>query len=193
MKKLIVIPALIAFGLVCISGVQNANAYFTTYVTAKGGYEVSWKHKETIEENFTDWDKYVTIKSEEDSIPVYIRAKAFAGSTYSLTYSGTDWSYNSGDGFYYYQYALNGGETTTALRISIDQIPLNPQGGENFNVVVIYESLPVVYDEDGEMISPQDADWSQTITSTTETMPVNPNQENSSENIVIIEGGTQNE
>lgn len=193
MKKSIVVTALLACCLVVFSGVQNANAYFTTYVTAKGGYEVSWKHRERIDENFSDWDKYVTITSEEDSIPVYIRAKAFSGSTYTLTYTGADWTYNAADDFYYYNVPLKGGETTTALRISIDQIPLNPREGENFNVIVIYESLPVQYDENGELLPPVRADWSQTITSTSETFPVEIEPGDGEENVVVIEGGAQNE
>ena len=83
-KRMNIISAALAVGLVCISSVQNANAYFTTYVTAKGGYEVSWEHHEKITEEFVDWNKYVTITSEEGSIPVYVRVKAFAGSSYQL-------------------------------------------------------------------------------------------------------------
>ncbi|MDE7247058.1 MAG: hypothetical protein K2N43_04150, partial [Lachnospiraceae bacterium] len=101
-KRMNIISAVLAVGLVCISSVQNANAYFTTYVTAKGGYEVSWKHKEDIHEEFRDWSKYVTITSEAGSVPVYVRVKAFAGSSYELDYEGTGWTYNSADGYYYY-------------------------------------------------------------------------------------------
>lgn len=160
-----IISAALAVGLVCISGVQNANAYFTTYVTAKGGYEVSWKHREKITEEFVDWNKYVTITSEEDSIPVYVRVKAFAGSRYKLTYQGTGWTYNEADGYCYYDSVLQGGGTATGLRVGIDNVPVNPKEGTDFNVVVVYETIPVQYGADGSMTEPAKADWTQRKTS----------------------------
>lgn len=163
MKLRSILPAIIAVGFVCISSVSNANAYFTTYVTAKGGYAVNWKHEEHIDESFEDWNKYVTITSKPESIPVFVRVKAFSGSTYSLSYSGNEWTEN--DGYYYYNNVLNGGETTSALRVYIDNIPTNPQKKENFNVVVIYETIPAQFDEEGNFISPVLADWTKEIAS----------------------------
>lgn len=161
MKGKNVLPVIIALGLLGVSNVSNANAYFTTYVTAKGGYKVNWEHKEYMEENFEEWSKYVSIVSKENSIPVFVRAKAFAGSTYSLQYSGNDWTYHAADDFYYYDNVLKGGEQTSSLRIFIDNIPANPKPGENFNVVVIYETIPVQYDDNGNPLAPTQADWSQ--------------------------------
>ncbi len=86
MRKHVFIPALMAAALLCVSQVGNANAYFTTYVKAKGGYPVSWEHHENINESFNDWSKYVSITSKEGSVPVYVRVKAFAGSKYTLEY-----------------------------------------------------------------------------------------------------------
>ena len=163
MKLRSILPAIIAVGFVCISSVSNANAYFTTYVTAKGGYAINWKHEEHIDESFEDWNKYVTITSKPESIPVFVRVKAFSGSTYSLSYSGNEWTENGG--YYYYNNVLNGGETTSALRVFIDNIPTNPQKKENFNVVVIYETIPAQFDEEGKFISPVLADWTKEIAS----------------------------
>ncbi len=164
-KRMNIISAALAVGLVCISSVQNANAYFTTYVTAKGGYEVSWEHHEKITEEFVDWNKYVTITSEEGSIPVYVRVKAFAGSSYQLVYEGTGWTYNSADGYCYYDSVLQGGGTATGLRVGIDNVPANPKEGMDFNVVVVYETIPIQYGADGSMIEPAKADWTQRKTS----------------------------
>lgn len=166
-KRMNIISAVLAVGLVCISSVQNANAYFTTYVTAKGGYEVSWKHREDINEEFRDWSKYITITSEAGSVPVYVRVKAFAGSTYGLVYEGDGWTYSSADGYCYYNSVLQGGGTAAGLRVGIDNVPVNPKDGMDFNVVVVYETIPVQYGADGSMIAPQDADWTQRKTSQT--------------------------
>ena len=153
-KRMNIISAVLAVGLVCISSVHSANAYFTTYVTAKGGYEVSWKHREHINENFSEWKKSVTITSEEGSVPVYVRVKAFAGSTYQLTYEGSQWTEK--DGYYYYNSPLQGGGTTDVLDVGIKNIPENLKDGMNFNVVVVYETIPVQYG-----VNPWDADWTQ--------------------------------
>lgn len=167
MKYMRVMPALLAAGMICVSHMGIANAYFTTYVTAKGGYEIAW-HKEKIEEVYNDWTKTITISSEENSIPVYVRAKAFAGSTYELKYMGKDWTYRE-DGYYYYNNVLNGGETTSALNVIISKIPIQPKQGENFNVIVIYETTPVQYDEEGNMIACGDADWNEILSTKTKT------------------------
>lgn len=164
MKIKRIMPVLLAFVLLCVGHVESASAYFTTYVTAMGGYPVSWEHHEKIHEDFQDWKKYVTISSDPDSIPVYVRAKAFSGSTYQLSYSGSEWKYTEKDQYCYYQKALNGGETTSALLVSIDNIPINPEKEDNFNVIVIYECIPVIYDEDGQMVPPEQADWSKPLT-----------------------------
>lgn len=159
MRKHVFIPALMAAALLCVSQVGNANAYFTTYVKAKGGYPVSWEHHENINESFNDWSKYVSITSKEGSVPVYVRVKAFAGSKYTLEYFGDDWTYNPLDDYFYYKYQLEGGQTTSTLRIGISNIPANVQEGLNFNVVVVYETIPVQVNESGEALSPIDADW----------------------------------
>lgn len=152
-------------GLVCMGSVGNANAYFTTYVTAKGGYSVSWYHEEEMHEEFTNWCKYITIASKEGSIPVFVRAKAFAGSTYTLSYEGSGWTYNQADGYYYYDTPLSGGATTNELLVHIDDIPVTPKTETNFNVVVVYETIPATYDDSGNATDPMTADWSQTLTS----------------------------
>ena len=149
----------VTIGIILCSKIEEANAYFTTYVTAKGGYKVNWSHKESIEESFMAWNKYISITSDEGSIPVYVRVKALAGSTYELLYSGADWEYCDEDGYYYYKKVLAGGSSTTSLCIYIDKIPVMADEGDNFNVVVVYETIPVQYDDMGNVISPMNAEW----------------------------------
>lgn len=152
-----VVPVLLAVALICLSKVEHANAYFTTYVTSIGGYTVRWGHHEKIEESFNDWSKYVSISSQEGSVPVFVRVRAFCGADCKLEYTGNDWT-RSGD-YYYYNKPLMGGEKTTALRIAIVDIPDNPKEDDNFNVVVIYETVPAQYSADGVMLEPIGADW----------------------------------
>lgn len=188
MKVKTLLPALFAVCLICMSNVHNANAFFTTYVTAKGGYEVYYMRDTKLDEKYNDWNKYVTVTNKEGSIPVYVRVKAFAGSLYTLSYSGEGWVYSEKDGYYYYEQPLNGGQTTKALRVLIDNIPVKPEAGDNFNVVVIYETIPIQYAADNTLIAPDAADWSKTLTSTTESENVSI-QENVTDSELTIDGG----
>lgn len=130
-------------------------AYFTTYATAKGYVEVSLEEQTTIDETFGSWTKHLTIANQgNDSRAVYVRAKAFGGEQYTLTYSGSGWSQNA-DGYYYYDSILNPGQTTSTLDVKISGIPDSAKDGDNFNVVVIYETTPVLYDAQGKPY----ADW----------------------------------
>ena len=111
---------------------------------------------------FPNWTKRITIPSAEDSEPVFIRVKAFCGSKYTLTYTDADgrWSLGS-DGYYYYSAPVEGGASTSELQIHINNVPSTVTDGESFNVVVIYESTPVRFREDGSAY----ADWSSILDS----------------------------
>lgn len=161
MKKKNIILAALAVSLTVSAGVGTAWSYFTTYAEASGGYTLNLGDKTTVEEEFSSWTKHVAITSREDSEPVYVRARAFCGSDYQLVYSGSaKWSPNS-DGYYYYSDILNGGEQTEVLDIKIENIPADEdlKDGDNFNVVVIYETTPVRYRADGTPY----ADWTATL------------------------------
>lgn len=165
MKKKNILLAALAVSLTLSAGAGSAWAYFTTYANASGGYTLSLGDKTTISENEpTSWTKHVVITSQADSKPVYVRARAFCGSDYELIYSGSaKWSPNS-DGYYYYSDILNGGESTDMLDIKIENIPEEVKNGDSFNVVVIYETTPVRYHEDGTPY----ADWTAELNTTVE-------------------------
>lgn len=138
------------------TGVGKTLAYFTTYAEAKGSQEILLGDTTTITERYEDWTKTVAITNSENSPQaVYVRAKAYSGSTYPLTYSGdSNWTKGEGN-YYYYKLPLNPGETSGSLVVKISGIPEKLQGGENFNVVIVYETTPVMYDESGNAY----ADW----------------------------------
>lgn len=155
MKKSNLILTASAVMLVLSAGINSANAYFTTYAEAKGGYEINLGDRTKINEKFTGWIKYVTITSDEKSEPVYVRAKAFSGSQYTLQYSGSGWTLGN-DGYYYYNSILNANESTSELLVQINGVPVVANNEDSFNVIVVYESTPVIYDAEG---NPK-ADWS---------------------------------
>lgn len=160
MKKKSVIFAAIAVVLVLAANLPLAWGYFSTYTEAQGGMPIQSRKVETeIEEpEVTNWAKHLVITNSEGGSPVYIRAKAFGGSEYDLSYE-SDGSWKLGEGeFYYYKDILNAGGETSELLVKINNRPADEKGQE-FNVVVIYESTPVRYDESGNPY----ADWDQPL------------------------------
>lgn len=125
----------------------SAMAYFTTYATASGGAEVSldFTHTEPGEE-VVDWTKRITVKNT-GSVDCYVRVKLFAGEKYleGLDISGEGWERGEGD-YYYYNKVVPAGKTSSLLSAKIG----NMESEEDFNVIVVQESTPVLYSENGD-------------------------------------------
>ena len=134
--------------------IGSAMAYFTTYATATGGAQLKLGTTTTkIDETVTEWTKHITISNTGD-FDCYIRVKAFAGNVYQerLVFSDGTGKWTPGaDGFWYYTDILPVGDASEELLIKIDHL----EKEENFNVIVVQECTPVVYDEDGNPY----ADW----------------------------------
>lgn len=160
MKKNSVIFAAIAVVLILASNLPLAWGYFSTYTEARGGVLIQPRKTETEikEPEVSDWTKHVVISNSKDGSPVYVRAKAFCGSEYELEYE-SDGSWTPGEGgYYYYNGILDPGKDTPELLVKIKNHPKD-ENGQEFNVVVIYESTPVRHDKDGNPY----ANWSQTL------------------------------
>jgi hypothetical protein len=156
MKKYLGMTILL-LGLVFTASLGTTWAYFTTYAQAQGGYTISLGDKTELRETFSAWTKHLTVTADADAQPVYIRARAFSGSQYGLTYSDESGLWTPGaDGYYYYNAILEAGQETQTLDIHIDNVPSDLTDPTEFHVVVIYESTPVRYNEDGEPYG----DWS---------------------------------
>lgn len=144
-KKKMLLAAL-ALALVATLGVGSAMAYFTTYSTASGTVEMNMGFTETIPDETLDQNgKHVTIRNVGD-YDCFIRVKAFA--PFELTYvaPNNDWT-DGGDGYWYYNPVLVAGGTSSELNVSFEY-PVNTEEEttEEFNVVVVQEYTPVVYD-----------------------------------------------
>ena len=138
--------------------VSEAMAYFTTYVTAKGGYSITLGTGSSMEEQVENMTKKITI-SNTGATECYVRVKVFSGDMVDISYSGaTDgkgtayWSKNESDGYWYYKDIVPVGGKTEVLQAKIHV----PEGfEESFDVIVIQECTPVLYTEDGTPF----ADW----------------------------------
>ena len=161
MKRRQMILPLLALALILTTAIPPALAYFTATTSAKGGYTVHLETTTSIDEGFKDWTKSVSVANTKGE-PVFIRARAYAGSAFSLTYSGSGWE-NRGDGWYYYTSPIAAGGATSPLNVTIGNIPRATEAS-GFNVAVVYESTPVLYNASGGTY----ADWTMTLDTGTE-------------------------
>jgi len=140
---------LLALVLVLASGIGTAMAYFTTYVSAKGGYVIHLEDQSEIIEDVSSWTKHVSILNKEGSSTVFVRVKAVVDDPeIKLEFRGDGWVLGEGD-YYYFQSPLKGGETTDPeLQIHIGPVDENAKPGDSFNVTVYYESVPAVWTMD---------------------------------------------
>lgn len=159
MKRRHLVLAALAVLLTLGAYLGAASAYFTTYADARGGYPIELGSHTDMYERLSQWTKHVTVTSDEGGEPVYVRVRAFWGMTYHVSYDGENGWRDGGDGYWYYDGILYGGEETAELAIHINDVPDNVEEGDSFNIVVIYESTPVQYDETGAPY----ADWSITL------------------------------
>ena len=141
-------------------GIGSAMAYFTTYAIANGEVEVDLGFTQTIpEEKVVDGKKEIVLKNIGD-YDCYVRLKALTGNVYkdSIVYSepnGTGKWTPGADGYYYYSDIVEPKGSSTQIDVSFAFPEIEPA---DFNVIIIQECTPVLYDADGNPY----ADWSVT-------------------------------
>ena len=155
---------LAGLALLLVAGllVETAMAYFTTYKVAEGGVKLNFGYAEMMLSetvNLEAQQKEITVKNAGDAA-CYVRIKAFAGEEnkddlyYVEPGDAGKWGPGtSEDGFYYYSEIVPANGSTTPIHVGF----FLPEGEEamEFNVIIIEESTPVLYDAQGEPY----ADW----------------------------------
>ena len=157
------------------AGTGRAMAYFTTYALASGGGTLALGVPRTdITEEVVDGEKQVSIQNVGD-YDCYVRLRAFAGNEYTLNYSYSENWEAGADGYYYYRPVLTPGSAADQMNIGISALKeALPEDGTlpaDFNVIVVQEYTPVLYDEEGNPY----ADWNMTEESVT--IPVQEERE----------------
>lgn len=161
MKRKQIIGLTALFALILSASVPSTIAYFTTYASALGRVEISLQAEtEIIEQLPEPYSKHVQVQLDQGSQPVYVRVRAFSSSTYPVTPrpSSTNWRQNG----QYWEYAIplfpeEGRNITDEIIFEIDP---KEDETQDFNIVVVSESIPVEFDENG---NPLPADWNKTI------------------------------
>ena len=139
---------------VATAGIGKANAFFTANDTAAGYNSISLGDETTVDEDYdyTNKQKILVFKNSADSKnAVFVRARAYAPSTMKTSYIGEGWQEES-DGWCYFTEEVKPNDEQT-LKIQIGDYPLEED--KEFNVIVVYETIPAA-DE-----NPLEADWDQ--------------------------------
>lgn len=130
--------------------IESSMAYFTTYVSAGGSEVIRLGAQTEIHEEVEKMIKHIQIENTSDN-DCFVRVKVLWGTTF-LNVSITDkdgsgnW-YDGGDGYWYYKPVLKAHQLTSVLDAKIEL----PDGfdKDSFNVIVLHECIPVVYDDNG--------------------------------------------
>lgn len=149
----------------------TALAYFTDSTEAEGGFALRLSPDVEIRETYGRRQKHVVIANADGSVPVWVRARAFSSLT--LAYSGEGWE-DGGDGWFYHASPVEAGSETSPLDVSIEfprertetvtevngmqttVVTSAPETGDEHDVEVVYECVPVTYGDDGK---PLPAAW----------------------------------
>ncbi len=162
MKKRHILLTILAVIFVLSSSIGTAIAYFTTFVTAKGGYVVHLGNQTKITENYSSGKKVLSVTNTgaEGKYPVFVRVRAFAGSDYELEAVDTTgkWILDRGFGqdtegkYWYYKDELVGNATSEELTINITYKDKDKEwkDGAERNIIVVYESTPAVFTSSGD-------------------------------------------
>ena len=182
MKRKSFVLTVLVLALVLSATIGSALAYFTANASAVGSVPIELGGGTRMEEEVGSWSKTVTIRYDtgdpNNTQPVYVRFRAFGpsydGGDGALTVTGEGWT-QSGD-WYYYSQALDP-EHADASPISVQIAEMTRaqydkflEEGDGLDVIVVYESAPVLYNADGSPMDPRTPEiWTQKVVQTRDT------------------------
>lgn len=157
-----------ALGMLAALTVESTMAYFTTYVSAGGSQVVNLEARTELDEDVSEMTKHIVLRNTSDRGDCFVRVRVFYGAEISVIMTDVegngDW-YDGEDGYWYYRPILPVGGRTSQLDAFIDTTGLVKPGTDasagieyvkdKFNVIVVQECTPVLYDADGNPY----ADW----------------------------------
>ena len=162
-----VVAVALAASLALGMGAAPAWAYFTDSHHADGGLPIKGQPDTDIHEWYAEATKHVVITNDEEAgLPVFVRAKVQTSLTFEAV--GKGWSAKPDeDGWYYYDTVVDPGAETQDLTVKVTfptvKSEEQPDGtavyGDNYSVIVLYESTPAIYDENGNPVIDWNYEW----------------------------------
>lgn len=152
---IVIILALMVVGAILVLLFESVNqekikeAEKKKYFSTGGGIIVDLGTLAELKEEIIDGTKHIVVENTSQINDCYIRVKAFSSEILNeLIYEHSEaWKKGEGD-WYYYLPVLPAGGSTEELLIKINAKKSDIEQ-ENFNVIVVFEHTPVVYDEEG--------------------------------------------
>lgn len=149
-----------ALGMTAALTIESSLAYFTTYVSAGGSLTVNLGAETTIHEDVSNMTKHISIRNISQTNDCFVRVKVFYGGELAVDFNDESGNWYLGeDDYWYYRPILPASPDpdNPSLTTILDAKIIVPEGFDmdSFNVVVIQECTPVVYDESGNAT----ADW----------------------------------
>ena len=146
--------------LICTFSIGSAMAYFTDYAQTNGAVGVVAGTKTVLTEDVDpgagSFVKHVSVKNT-GTAPCFIRAKVFYPSDLTVSVSG--WTAGAED-YYYYGSPVEPGDSAAGLDVTVSGFPTDDTNLQpdisKLNVVVVYECVPVRYDENGQPVEKWD-------------------------------------
>ncbi|MCI8639880.1 MAG: hypothetical protein HFG41_12290 [Coprococcus sp.] len=173
-----------ALALTAVLSAESSMAYFTTYVSAGGSQTVNLRTETEIHEDVSKMTKHIGITNTSPENDCFVRVKVFYVDDDKITIEckpakpveeglEEEWYEDKSNdpvlgGYWYYRPLLEAGKTTSILDAKIN-VPESKEefDKDKFNVVVIYEFTPAIYDEDGNVTY----DWSKKLDLEYENVP----------------------
>ena len=129
--------------------VKSTMSYFYTYTDAKGSFTVSLDDESFIEEDPPTLNIKNLKISNTGKDPIFVRVKAILPDpeVAKLSQASKDagWTEKGQDDFYYYTKVLESGDM---IEIKFDlNMPESLKAGEEYNIVLLYEATPALYNE----------------------------------------------
>lgn len=160
MRRKHIFLSLLVVVLVLGFSVGHAWSYFTDTTMAEGSITLSVQPDTSITEEYdpSDQKKVVTIHNDSDVVPVRVRARAYVpailnGKVWGDKWVGEDGSLAADDAnqWFAYEEVLAPGADTNPINVKLNFKDAfkntEAHDGDELNVVVIYECLPVGLNE----------------------------------------------
>ena len=157
---------LLAVLLLAASLAAGAGAYFSDYETALGEIPVYLSGQTEVKESVADGKKTISIINTGNST-VVVRAAVYGPDIMQVRFEkDSDWDKTQFDetsksGYYYYKSVLAPGEATSEIYAEVNiKNPTEQEEaalatlGDQFEIIVVQESAPAVYDENNVVMKP---------------------------------------